>query len=103
MLDSSWSFAIEDSKLPNNGILTVFPKGVSILLIKKAKKIYAVSNKCAHMACALSGGTLEGYTLKCPCHDWKFDIRTGEFLSAKEIKIPTYQLKVSDGKIYLKI
>ncbi len=44
MLDSSWSFAIEDSKLPNNGILTVFPKGVSILLIKKAKKIYAVSN-----------------------------------------------------------
>ena len=91
MLDSSWSFTIEDSKLPNNGIRTVFPKGVSILLIKKAKEIYAVSNKCAHMACALSGGTLEGYTLKCPCHDWKFDIRTGEFLSAKEIKIPTYQ------------
>jgi len=88
MLDSSWSFTIEDSKLPNNGIRTVFPKGVSILLIKKAKEIYAVSNKCAHMACALSGGTLEGYTLKCPCHDWKFDIRTANSSAQKRSKYP---------------
>jgi 3-phenylpropionate/trans-cinnamate dioxygenase ferredoxin subunit len=55
------------------------------------------------MACSLGGGTLEGYTIKCPCHDWGFDIRTGEFLDAKEIRIQTYEWKLSEGKILIKV
>ena len=55
------------------------------------------------MECLLSKGTLEGYTVKCPCHDWKFDIRTGEFVTAKEIIIPVYQTKTSEGNIYVNI
>ncbi len=101
--ESSWIFAIEENELQENSTKTVFPKGLSVLLIKKTGEIYALSNKCAHMACALAGGTLKDYTIKCPCHDWRFDIRTGEFLDAKEIKIPIYELKLSDGKIFIKI
>ncbi|HML26952.1 MAG TPA: hypothetical protein PKC27_09730 [Methanomethylovorans sp.] len=41
--------------------------------------------------------------MKCPCHDWRFDIRSGEFLDARELKISVYELKVFDGKIYLKM
>ncbi len=81
----------------------VFPKGLQILLIKKGVEIYAVSNKCAHMACALGGGTLKDHTIECPCHDWRYDIRTGEFLDAREIKIPVYEWKLSDGRIFIKI
>ncbi|HEY9246014.1 MAG TPA: Rieske (2Fe-2S) protein [Candidatus Methanoperedens sp.] len=101
--ESSWIFAIEDSALAENSTNMVFPKGLPVLLIKKTGQIYALSNKCAHMACALAGGTLKDYTIKCPCHDWRFDIRTGEFQDAKEIKIPVYEWKLSDGKIFIKI
>ncbi len=100
---SSWVFAIEEDKLQENSVNVVFPKGIQVLLIKKQGQIYAISNKCAHMACPLGGGTVEGYTIKCPCHDWGYDIRTGEFLDAKEIKIPVYQWKLSEGEIYVKI
>ena len=103
MPESSWVFAIEENKLQENFMNMVFPKGLPVLLIKKAGEIYAVSNKCAHMACALAGGTLEDYTIECPCHDWRYDIRTGEFLDAKEIKIPVYEWKLSEGKIFIKI
>ncbi len=89
--------------MQENSTSVVCPKGLPVLLIKKAGEIYAISNKCPHMACALAGGTLKDYTIKCPCHDWKFDIRTGEFLDAKEIKIPVYEWKLSDGKILIKI
>lgn len=103
MSEPSWVFAIEANKLEENNLNMVFPKGLPVLLIKKAGKIYAVSNKCAHMACALGGGTLKGYIIECPCHDWRYDIRTGEFLDAKEIKIPVFEWKLSDGKVFIKI
>ncbi len=103
MSESSWVFAIEEEKLPNNSIQAVFPKGVPILLIKRKDKIHAISNKCAHMACTLAAGYLEGYTIKCPCHDWKFDIRTGEFEDAKEIRIPTYELRLLEKKVFVKV
>lgn len=100
---SSWVFAIQANELQDNSMTLVFPKGLSILLIKKAGQIYALSNKCAHMGCGMGGGTLNGYTLQCPCHDWRYDIRTGAFLNAGEIKIPTYRWQSVDGKIYINI
>lgn len=100
---SSWVFVIEDKKLQENSVNLVFPKGLSILLIKSAGQIYAVSNQCAHMGCGLAGGSLKGHTLQCPCHDWRYDIRTGEFLDAKEIRIPMYQWWLENGRIFINI
>ncbi|MGZ3767030.1 MAG: Rieske (2Fe-2S) protein [Mucilaginibacter sp.] len=85
--ESSWVFAIEEKKLQENSANMVFPKGLQVLLIKKTGEIYSVSNKCSHMACALAGGVLKDYVIKYPYHDCRFDIRIGEFLDAKEIKI----------------
>jgi 3-phenylpropionate/trans-cinnamate dioxygenase ferredoxin subunit len=55
------------------------------------------------MECPLSKGDLEGYVIKCPCHDWRFDIRSGEFLDAKEITVHAYETKVDDGKVYVNL
>jgi len=53
------------------------------------------------MACPLGGGRLEGFTVECPCHDWKFDIRTGEFVTAREIRVPTYETRSEGGHVQL--
>ena len=103
MPGSNWIFVIEDKELKENSIGLVFPNGIPILLIRKeGNEIYALTNKCAHMACPLSAGAIEGYIIKCPCHDWEFDIRTGEFLNAKEIKIPVFEWKLKEGKIFIR-
>ena len=104
MSDLTWIPVIEESKLKEQSVKLVNPKGLSILLIRKAKdEIYAISNKCAHMACALRTGKLDGYVITCPCHDWRFDIRTGEFMDAREIAIPIYMVKSENGNIYVKL
>lgn len=103
-MKEEWVFALEEDKLQEGGKKAVFPKGLQVLLIKKDGLIYALSDKCAHMACPLGyKGTLDGHVLKCPCHDWRYDIRTGEFIDAKEIKLPVYELKVEGGKIFVKV
>ena len=104
MDQSNWIPVVEAGKLKENSLRLVLPKGIPVLLVRKnADEIYALSNKCPHMACPLNNGVLGGYILKCPCHDWRFDIRTGELLEAKEIKIPLYDWKIADSQIWLKI
>lgn len=98
-----WVFAMEEKKLKENSMAVAFPKGLPVLLIKKEGRIYALSNKCAHMACALSGGSLFGFMLRCPCHDWLYDIRTGQFFNAPEIKLPVFQSRVEDGRIFIDV
>ena len=101
--ENLWIPALDESSLQEDAISLVSPKGVSIILIKKQGHVYALRNRCAHMSCTLAGGRLDDYTLQCPCHEWKFDIRSGEFLDAREIKVQTYLCKTEDGKIHVKL
>ncbi len=103
MSEDLWIPSLDESTLQEGTLTVATPKGVSILLVKKDGHLYALRNRCAHMSCDLSGGWLEGYTIKCPCHEWKYDIRTGEFLDAREIAVPTYPCKSLDGKVLIKM
>jgi nitrite reductase/ring-hydroxylating ferredoxin subunit len=94
---------MEENQLPDNMMKVVYPYGLSVLLVKNSGNIYAISNKCAHMGCTLSRGQLVGTTVKCPCHEWMFDLQTGAFVTADQIKIPVYESKVEKHKIYVKI
>jgi nitrite reductase/ring-hydroxylating ferredoxin subunit len=79
----------------------VYPQGLHVVLARVNGTVFAVSGKCAHLACPLSAGALDGYTLTCGCHDWRFDIRTGRFLDAPELGIPVYPTKSEAGKLYV--
>ena len=41
-------------------------------------KFYAMDSVCSHEGGPLEEGTLEDYTLTCPWHQGKFDIRTAK-------------------------
>lgn len=89
--------------LPDGKMRAVFPRGLPVLLARKGAEVFALENRCAHMGCPLAGGKLDGYTLQCPCHDWKFDIRDGKFLDAPELSLKTYAVKTMTGKIFLEV
>jgi len=55
------------------------------------------------MACPLFTGKLEGYIITCPCHDWRFDIRTGKFLEAPELGLVIYSTKSEDGRLFINL
>ncbi|MBC7085483.1 MAG: Rieske (2Fe-2S) protein [Methanomethylovorans sp.] len=103
MSKEKWIYAIKETEMKDGEKKALIIDGQKIVLIRKGREFFALSNKCVHMECPLSKGELEGYIIKCPCHDWRFDIRNGEFLDARELKVPIYELKVSDGNVYLNI
>jgi 3-phenylpropionate/trans-cinnamate dioxygenase ferredoxin subunit len=96
-----WVPTIDDSKVRDGAYVPVYPKGVGVLLVRAGGELFAIANKCAHMACPLDGGRLEGDVITCPCHDWQFNVRSGAFLDAPELSIATYPVKVEDGKVHV--
>ena len=98
-----WTSVLDDSALLEGQMTPVYPLGVNVLLARVGGAVYAISGKCAHMACPLFMGRLESYTIVCPCHDWRFDVRTGKFLNAPEIGLTVYVTKLEAGKILVSL
>jgi nitrite reductase/ring-hydroxylating ferredoxin subunit len=98
-----WISVLEEIDLPEGSLAPVYPLGVNIVIARVEGKIYAVSGKCAHMACPLFTGYLDGFTLSCRCHDWRYDIRTGRFIDAPELGLPIYPVKAEAGKLFISL
>jgi nitrite reductase/ring-hydroxylating ferredoxin subunit len=99
----AWIYVMEGATLPDGSMAPAYPLGINVVLARVGGAVYAVSGKCAHMACPLQGGTLDDYTLTCPCHDWRFDIRTGRFLDAAELGLTVYPAKSEAGKLFVSV
>jgi nitrite reductase/ring-hydroxylating ferredoxin subunit len=98
-----WTYVLDDTVLPEGSMVPAYPLGVNVLLARVGGAIYAVSGKCAHMACPLFTGRLVGYTIVCPCHDWRFDVRTGRFLNAPELGLILYPTRLEAGKLFVRL
>jgi nitrite reductase/ring-hydroxylating ferredoxin subunit len=104
MVDGIWVPVLDEKILDEQGGACVAPKGLPVLLMKRYGEIFALSNCCPHMGCALAGGSMNGYVLTCPCHDWQFDIRTGRMFPVDTgVVLRLYEWRIDSGKIEIKV
>lgn len=99
----TWTYVLDDTALLEGRMVPVYPLGVNVLLARVDGTVHAVSGRCAHMACPLSGGRLEGNIVICPCHDWRFDVQTGKFLDAPDLCLAVYPTKLEAGKLFVNL
>lgn len=102
------------------------PGGRCIVTVRGGHKIgvfnvggeyYALLNYCPHRAGPLCMGRQrplvtstgaphidhqrENEILKCPWHQWEFDIRTGKAISDPKLAVRTYEAKQEDDQVVL--
>lgn len=94
---------LEENELQEGSMKLVKVEGLPVLLIKQFGQIYAIDNRCPHMGCMFSGGTLDSSVIVCPCHDWRFDLKTGEYEEDPGMKLVSYECKVELGKIWVRL
>ena len=74
--------------------------GRRILLANVAGRLYAVDDTCTHEEASLSTGVLQGELVKCPLHNSRFNVRTGEALEEPaEEDLRTYPVREEGGRI----
>jgi 3-phenylpropionate/trans-cinnamate dioxygenase ferredoxin subunit len=103
MSTENWTYVLDDKQLEEGQMTPVYPLGVNVVVTRVGGTVYAVSGTCAHMACPIFMGKLDGYTICCPCHDWRFDVRTGKFIDAPELGLPAFPVKSESGKLFVNL
>jgi len=60
--------------------------------------VHAIDDKCLHKEASLACGRLEGDTVVCPSHWWRYSVIDGR-LSGSESGVASYPAEVIDGDV----
>lgn len=110
----------EDALIEHTSILTEID-GVEIAVFHDSGDFYAVLNHCVHQGGPVCEGRIDGYltaeqtdgewdvvfnhdhrVIACPWHGWEFDVETGEHIALPQYSLPTYDVVVTDGDVYVR-
>jgi len=86
------------------GSRVLFYKEEEIALFKtKDEKIHAVNNLCPHKQGKLSEGLVHDDNVTCPLHNWVIDLDTGEAQGNDCGCTTTYETKIENNMVYVKL
>ncbi len=106
-------------EIPHGGRKIIRLEGREVGIFNLDGTFYALKNVCPHQGARVCLGRIvgttlpsevyefkygmEGQILRCPWHEWEYDIRTGESLFDPKVKILSYPVEVVDGDIVVTI
>jgi nitrite reductase/ring-hydroxylating ferredoxin subunit len=110
-MESGYVRVAGKAEVPVGMMKAVKLEGKEILITNVNRNYYAINNTCTHAGGDLSQGVLEGNVVTCPKHHAKFDVTSGKLVSKPKIGFlhvnandePTYQVKVEDENIMVKL
>ena len=77
--------------------------GRKLALFKTNDKVFALADHCLHRGGPLSLGELDGPTVTCPWHGWKYDVRTGAFEIIPTLRVKSYKVEQKGDEIYIEL
>jgi nitrite reductase/ring-hydroxylating ferredoxin subunit len=106
-------------EIPPGGRKIVRIEGREVGVFNLDGEFYALKNSCPHQAARVCLGRVmgtmlpsdvyefnygeEGRILRCPWHSWEYDIRTGQSVFDKNVRLVTYRVDVSNGEVAVSI
>ena len=88
-----------DLKPGENKVVNV--NGTEVALFNVEGEFFAITNTCPHRGGPLGEGYLEGDAVTCPWHGWRFNVKTGVSPVIPTSKVPTYEVKVEGGDVFV--
>jgi nitrite reductase/ring-hydroxylating ferredoxin subunit len=72
-----------------------------VVVVRRGEEICAIGNECPHQGGSLVDGFVEGDIVVCPLHGWEFDLRSGVCMTVPGESVPSYDVTVEDGAVFL--
>jgi nitrite reductase/ring-hydroxylating ferredoxin subunit len=64
---------------------------------------FAIDNDCPHRGGPLGEGDVEGRTVTCPWHGWRWDVTTGANTSNPAVTVPSFPVTVDGGSLFVEL
>jgi 3-phenylpropionate/trans-cinnamate dioxygenase ferredoxin component len=102
MLDFTPVCRVSDIPDPGRAVFEV--DGRFIVLCHVGGRFYALDDCCTHDGGPLGEGKLEGFTIICPRHGAKFDVRDGQVLAMPATAdVPAHEVQVRGDEVLVKL
>ena len=82
------------SDIPSGSGRTVDLNGKPVAVFNVEGAFYAISDTCIHRGGPLGEGELDGKTVICPWHGWRYDITNGVNEMNPSVSVQKFQVKV---------
>lgn len=92
---------IDDLKPGECRVVEVNDKTIALYNVNGT--LYATDNTCLHREGPLGEGELEGEIITCPWHGWQYNVTTGENTSDPNLKIESFEVKIEEDNVQVKI
>ena len=76
--------------------------GRMVAVFRQGAQWYAIDDLCPHMGASLAEGYVEGTTVTCPWHAWRFCIRDGTWEDNPRTKVDCFEVKIEDGHVLVR-
>ncbi|GIM47637.1 hypothetical protein DNHGIG_31860 [Collibacillus ludicampi] len=74
-----------------------------IFLVRIDGKVMAFRNQCPHLGMSLDGGLVDGSSIICPGHGFRFDLSTGECMTAPYVQLEQFPVRVEDQRVWVRL
>jgi Fe-S cluster biogenesis protein NfuA/nitrite reductase/ring-hydroxylating ferredoxin subunit len=101
--DAGWQFAVELAEIPETGIKVLELAGHSLLFSRADQVVTCFENACAHMGMPLDMGVVADGVITCPYHGFRYDLSSGECLTAPEVQLVSHAVRVVGSKVEVKL
>lgn len=100
---SDWTDVAPADEIAPGEFKVVDLDALRVAVFNVGGEFYAIEDRCSHDDGELTGGVVEGCEVMCPRHGAKFDLRTGEALTAPAYEpVETFPVRVEGGVVQVR-
>jgi nitrite reductase (NADH) small subunit len=76
----------------------------TVAVFRVSGRIYALANTCVHKGASLCDGDIaeNGTVVRCPWHNWSFDLASGQHCLDPKEKLRTYDVRLDGDQVILR-
>jgi nitrite reductase/ring-hydroxylating ferredoxin subunit len=88
-------------EIPPGRMLAVRVEGEEVAVYNIDGALYATRDQCLHQSYPLTKGALRGKYVRCPLHNWEFDVTTGAYQGFASARLRCFGVRVEGGEVWV--
>lgn len=101
--DGDWRHVIDLADLPDGSIRPVALDGQDLLLARIDTVVSCFHNACAHLGMQIDSGDIDDGIITCPHHGFRYDLRSGECLTAPEVQLQSHAVRIIGARVEVRL
>ena len=98
-----WHLVCRLDEIPQGGVLVQVVGGENVILSRQGAVVSCFQNACAHLGMEIDGGEVEDGIITSQWHGFRYDLATGECLTAPEVQLQPHMVKVIANRVEVRL